>query len=189
MATTLCYNRGCGKKFNPRNNPEGSCQYHPGAPKFHEGYKGWTCCDKRTTDFTEFLNIPGCTKGKCSNVKPEEPESITGIVGEANNIELPQVSNVEPNRPSLESVVRLKRPDFSTPLIRVKPTVAASLIQAVKGLQVTSNESSNDEIPIGESCKNKGCKKVIFLIYHTLKKSKMNKTAQDRKEYTHMIHM
>merc|ERR1711963_176220 len=159
MASTLCYNRGCGKKFNPRNNPEGSCQYHPGAPKFHEGYKGWTCCEKRTTDFTEFLNIPGCTKGKCSNVKPEEPESITGIVGEANNIELPQVSNVEPNRPSLESVVRLKRPDFSTPLIRVKPTVAASLIQAVKGLQVTANESSNDEIPIGESCKNKGCKK------------------------------
>jgi len=47
MASTLCYNRGCGKKFNPRNNPEGSCQYHPGAPKFHEGYKGWTCCEKR----------------------------------------------------------------------------------------------------------------------------------------------
>merc|ERR1712223_178934 len=118
MASTLCYNRGCGKKFNPRNNPEGSCQYHPGAPKFHEGYKGWTCCEKKTTDFTEFLNIKGCTTGPCSNVKPEEPESITGIIGEANDkIELPQVSNVEPNRPSLESVIRMKRPDLkSTPL-------------------------------------------------------------------------
>ena len=160
MASTLCYNRGCGKQYNPRNNPEDSCLFHPGAPKFHDAYKGWTCCDKKSTDFTEFLNFPGCTQGKHSNLKPEEPESITGIVGEANDIELPQVSNVEPNRPSLESIVRLKRPDFDTPLTRVKPTVAASLIQAVKGVQAVTIQSSDDEIPIGETCKNKGCKKV-----------------------------
>eukprot|EP00093_Oithona_nana_P009083 09083.XXX_24134_22748_1 [CDS] Oithona nana genome sequencing. len=159
MASTLCYNRGCGKQYNPRNNPEDSCLFHPGAPKFHDAYKGWTCCEKKSTDFTEFLNFPGCTQGKHSNLKPEEPESITGIVGEANDIELPQVSNVEPNRPSLESIVRLKRPDFDTPLTRVKPTVAASLIQAVKGVQAVTIQSSDDEIPIGETCKNKGCKK------------------------------
>ena len=81
-------------------------------------------------------------------------------MGEANDIELPQVSNVEPNRPSLESIVRLKRPDFDTPLTRVKPTVATSLIQAVKGVQAVTIQSSDDEIPIGETCKNKGCKKV-----------------------------
>ena len=30
------------------------------------------------TDFTTFLNTPGCTVGRCSNVKPLEPEKITG---------------------------------------------------------------------------------------------------------------
>jgi len=162
MASTLCYNRGCGKKFNPRNNPEGSCQYHPGAPKFHEGYKGWTCCEKRTTDFTEFLNIPGCTKGKCSNVKPEEPEHITGKIGEANNIELPttQDSNVtQKPRESLESMIRLSRPDFEkATLTRIKPTIARSLLDSAKLLE-TQKATSSQEIPIGKVCENGGCKK------------------------------
>ncbi len=56
-----CYNRGCGKKFNPRDNPPDStaCTFHPGAPYFHDAYKGWSCCSKKCTDFTEFLNFPG----------------------------------------------------------------------------------------------------------------------------------
>lgn len=35
----------------------GSCVYHPGDPFFHDAYKGWSCCKKKCTDFTEFLNI------------------------------------------------------------------------------------------------------------------------------------
>ena len=35
-----------------------SCQFHPGVPVFHDALKGWSCCKKRSTDFTEFLNIP-----------------------------------------------------------------------------------------------------------------------------------
>ena len=34
------------------------CQFHPGVPVFHDALKGWSCCPKRSTDFTEFLNIP-----------------------------------------------------------------------------------------------------------------------------------
>jgi len=160
MASTLCYNRGCGKQYNPRDNPEGSCQFHSGAPYFHDAYKGWTCCDKKCTDFTEFLNTPGCTKGQHSNVKPEEPESITGKIGEANNIELPQVqvSNSGP-RESLESKIQLPRPDFDkAPLIRIKPTIAKSLAEAAKTLE-TVTAGSTQEIVIGEPCKNRGCKK------------------------------
>ena len=76
----LCYNRSCGRTYNPRDNPPDStdCVHHPGAPYFHEGYKGWTCCSKKTTDFTEFLNTPGCTRGPHSREKPIEPEAITG---------------------------------------------------------------------------------------------------------------
>lgn len=35
---------------------------------FHDAYKGWSCCNKKSVDFTEFLNIKGCTKSKHSNV-------------------------------------------------------------------------------------------------------------------------
>merc|ERR1712062_498386 len=76
----LCYNRGCGRQFNPRDNPPDSedCKHHPGAPFFHETYKGWTCCNKKSSDFTEFLNTPGCARGRHSREKPIEPENITG---------------------------------------------------------------------------------------------------------------
>jgi len=56
-----CNNRGCGKRYNPeKNTPDSTeCVFHPGAPFFHDAYKGWSCCNKKCTDFTEFLNVPG----------------------------------------------------------------------------------------------------------------------------------
>ena len=104
MVSIQCYNRGCRQKYSPEINPGDACQFHPGAPFFHETYKGWTCCNKKFSDFTEFLNTPGCAKGPHSNVKPEEPEHITGQVGDANNVDLPQVSENVPDRESFESV-------------------------------------------------------------------------------------
>uniref|UniRef100_A0A8C9NXS8 Integrin subunit beta 1 binding protein 2 n=1 Tax=Serinus canaria TaxID=9135 RepID=A0A8C9NXS8_SERCA len=53
----LCYNKGCGQSFDPEHNAEDSCLYHPGVPIFHDALKGWSCCKKRTTDFSEFLSI------------------------------------------------------------------------------------------------------------------------------------
>jgi len=156
MASKLCYNRGCGKNYNPRENLEEGCQFHPGAPFFHEGFKGWTCCDKKYMDFTEFLNTPGCAKGKHSNEKPEEPEHITGQIGESNDIELPQVTSTP--RESIESKIHLPRPEFAkAPLLRIKPTIAKSLSEAAKTLE-TVEADSNQGILIGEPCKNGGCK-------------------------------
>ena len=37
------------------------CKYHPGGPVFHEGLKYWSCCQRKTTDFTEFLSQAGCS--------------------------------------------------------------------------------------------------------------------------------
>ena len=68
MTTGKCTNKGCGKVYS-----EGSCDYHPGAPVFHEGLKGWSCCSKRTVDFDEFLQIKGCTLGMHSLEKKVEP--------------------------------------------------------------------------------------------------------------------
>ncbi|XP_043208121.1 cysteine and histidine-rich domain-containing protein-like [Amphibalanus amphitrite] len=99
-----CYNRGCGNKYNPEENKQDSCTFHPGAPFFHDAYKGWSCCNKKTVDFTEFLNTKGCTKGFHSDVKPVEPEkpkkeSSPPSVGE--QIFSPQAPNrkIEPPKP------------------------------------------------------------------------------------------
>ncbi|KAJ8793400.1 hypothetical protein J1605_003679 [Eschrichtius robustus] len=67
-----------------------SCCHHPGVPIFHDAlkkcsqesklswiscYQGWSCCRKRTVDFSEFLNIKGCTVGPhCAEKLPETPQ-------------------------------------------------------------------------------------------------------------------
>eukprot|EP00128_Syssomonas_multiformis_P012842 Colp12_sorted_trinity150504_noHs@29202 len=71
--TVRCYNKGCGAEFVEHENDDSKCVHHPGQPVFHDAMKGWSCCNKKSTDFTEFLNIKGCTVGRHSNVKPVEP--------------------------------------------------------------------------------------------------------------------
>uniref|UniRef100_A0A8C1A623 Cysteine and histidine-rich domain-containing protein 1 n=1 Tax=Cyprinus carpio carpio TaxID=630221 RepID=A0A8C1A623_CYPCA len=71
--SVLCYNKSCGQRFDPENNPEDACTYHPGVPVFHDALKGWSCCKRRTTDFSDFLSIAGCTKGPHNSEKPLEP--------------------------------------------------------------------------------------------------------------------
>lgn len=59
---TPCSRRSCSAIFTasaPRSAPD-QCRYHPGAPLFHEGSKGWTCCRRRVLEFDEFMKIPGC---------------------------------------------------------------------------------------------------------------------------------
>ena len=108
MATQLCYNRGCGKQFKIKDNHDEACTFHPGAPYFHDAYKGWTCCQNKSTDFTTFLSTPGCSVGRHSNVKPVEPEKITGNLskeGLDNEVEL------ETNLREVRScIIRMKKP-------------------------------------------------------------------------------
>lgn len=56
-----CKRKACGvtHKGSPRSDDE-NCQHHSGAPIFHEGSKGWSCCKRRVLEFDEFLRIPGC---------------------------------------------------------------------------------------------------------------------------------
>lgn len=51
------------------------CQHHPGVPIFHEGMKFWTCCQKKTSDFSTFLAQSGCTSGKHLWIKNKDEES------------------------------------------------------------------------------------------------------------------
>nr|CAG8483204.1 8107_t:CDS:2 [Entrophospora candida] len=59
----VCVHEGCKKTYTEEENNDNACLYHPKPPIFHEGLKGWQCCDRRVTSFDEFLIIPGCTKG------------------------------------------------------------------------------------------------------------------------------
>nr|GEV18382.1 cysteine and histidine-rich domain-containing protein RAR1 [Tanacetum cinerariifolium] len=39
-------------------------------PLFHDGMKEWSCCKKKSHDFSLFLEIPGCKTGKHTTEKP-----------------------------------------------------------------------------------------------------------------------
>jgi hypothetical protein len=64
-----CQRNGCTTEYREADNNETSCRHHPGQPVFHEGLKGWSCCKKRVTDFSDFLTIPGCTWSTHSDEK------------------------------------------------------------------------------------------------------------------------
>ena len=61
---STCKRRGCGHVFNASTSPSSSCVFHSGAPVFHEGSKGWSCCPRKVLEFDEFLKIKGCKEGK-----------------------------------------------------------------------------------------------------------------------------
>ncbi|XP_011314762.1 cysteine and histidine-rich domain-containing protein [Fopius arisanus] len=146
-----CYNRGCGKKFNPRENKEDACVHHPGTPVFHDAYKGWSCCNKKCTDFTEFLNIKGCTKSSHSNEKPPEPEK--------QKVDKSKADEVIEYRPPVNNQPTLKRPSFDTPQVTITPTISPTLLEQIKGLTANESTAQDDrKVQVGESCKNKACK-------------------------------
>jgi len=148
-----CYNKGCGKTYDPNNNGPDVCSHHPGEPKFHDAYKGWTCCTKKSTDFSEFLSFPGCTKSSHSNEKPVVPI---------------KAKSPEPEMPVAELVEKRKAPEMTPrpitdePLEELKRNVSPSLKTALEKIKERSKEISNNpddqSIPVGTPCKNATCK-------------------------------
>ncbi|GAM41502.1 hypothetical protein TCE0_042f14669 [Talaromyces pinophilus] len=64
-ANATCRRKGCNATYNPDASRDSeTCEHHPGAPIFHEGSKGWSCCKRRVLEFDEFMKIPGCTQKK-----------------------------------------------------------------------------------------------------------------------------
>lgn len=144
-----CYNRGCGQHFDPNTNDKDECCHHPGAPVFHDAYKGWSCCNKKSVDFTEFLNIKGCTMGKHSNVKPIEPEK------KALDKELEKKEVIEIRAPIVGP--QLVRPPFETPMVQLQARIADSLRNIVHKSSLKTTGDADSEIAIGTACKNGGC--------------------------------
>ncbi len=56
-----CRRKGCGATYKKGANREDeTCVHHPGAPIFHEGSKGYSCCKRRVLEFDQFMKIEGC---------------------------------------------------------------------------------------------------------------------------------
>ncbi|XP_038079012.1 cysteine and histidine-rich domain-containing protein 1-like [Patiria miniata] len=157
---THCYNKGCGKKFVPSENGPDACEHHPGEPVFHDAYKGWSCCNKRTTDFTEFLNIKGCAKGLHSNQKPPEKPKPAPLSKEEKEAVV-VVEAPKPNQP----IEPTERPSETDPLVRLPVTVGASLKTALEQLTVsdpgvkTAEGATSNDVKEGTVCKNLSCQK------------------------------
>uniref|UniRef100_A0AAY5L0B5 CHORD domain-containing protein n=1 Tax=Esox lucius TaxID=8010 RepID=A0AAY5L0B5_ESOLU len=163
----LCYNKGCGQRFDPDNNPNDACTFHPGVPVFHDALKGWSCCKRRTTDFSDFLSIEGCSKACHNKDKPAEavmPEVKSSQGRREKGEELKPRGDpyvIQAPRP-LELI---QRPSGDDPLVKLDQKVSASLRQVLEKLQQTvtsqsdNTEEEDDEVKMGTSCKNGSCSK------------------------------
>uniref|UniRef100_A0AAY5KB20 Cysteine and histidine-rich domain-containing protein 1 n=1 Tax=Esox lucius TaxID=8010 RepID=A0AAY5KB20_ESOLU len=149
----LCYNKGCGQRFETDNNCDDVCTYHPGVPVFHDALKGWSCCKRRTTDFSDFLSIAVSLNGKKRQISGAELAKA--------------VYNRGPLCPSFvpEGCSMSFRPVCSDePLVRLQQKISPSLKQALEKLEVSDkstvgNEEDSDEVKVGTLCKNGGCAK------------------------------
>ncbi|XP_042648738.1 cysteine and histidine-rich domain-containing protein 1 [Tyto alba] len=161
----LCYNRGCGQRFDPETNREDSCTYHPGVPVFHDALKGWSCCKRRTTDFSDFLSIVGCTKGLHNSEKPPEPvKPEVKTTSERKELAELKPKFQEHIIQAPKPLETIKRPSPDEPMTNLQLKVSASLKQALDKLKLSSEneekkEEDSDEIKIGTACKNAGCSK------------------------------
>ncbi|XP_059714876.1 integrin beta-1-binding protein 2 isoform X2 [Haemorhous mexicanus] len=162
----LCYNKGCGQSFDPEHNAEDSCLYHPGVPIFHDALKGWSCCKKRTTDFSEFLSIKGCTKGFHSKEKPPEPSSQEKTSEERKAKPVKELIVQGPK--SAEKMLR-ERPSSDEPRQLLPIKVSRSLEQALEKLNLSSEDKTLEstctgeeaaQVRAGTTCKNAACKAI-----------------------------
>uniref|UniRef100_A0A914V1Z8 Cysteine and histidine-rich domain-containing protein 1 n=1 Tax=Plectus sambesii TaxID=2011161 RepID=A0A914V1Z8_9BILA len=157
-----CYNKGCGGKFDPATNDSHSCTYHPGAPYFHDAYKIWSCCNKKSTDFSTWLSYPGCTKGPHNPEKPPEPEKPTkeDIPVDVTEAETPAATN------GFKPPQAASRNEAEDSVVRpINRTVQQGLLDAIarqqsqKESEISENGASTDQVEIarGTSCQNNGC--------------------------------
>ncbi|XP_022647802.1 cysteine and histidine-rich domain-containing protein 1-like isoform X1 [Varroa destructor] len=170
MTKKLCYNKGCAQNFDENENKYDACRYHPGVPVFHDVYKGWSCCNKKTIDFTEFLNIKGCSVGPHSSVKPPE----TSKPKQNLHIDVPVAKGNaagDCEREVRAPTTAMPRPSSSEKMIKLPFKVSEGLKPLLEKLNETADLKKErnievGQIPFGTQCKNSGCK-TTFMGDHT----------------------
>ncbi|OMH80761.1 Cysteine and histidine-rich domain-containing protein 1 [Zancudomyces culisetae] len=149
-----CAHSGCKREFSAEENNATACQYHPGTPVFHEGFKSWSCCNKKRASFEEFMAEPGCTLGfheiepentKGSKVKLETPEKHDEI----------QVMKESDKRKINKKDESYKTSDLSKEFTNIKVDDG----EKVEKTPVLEEDPEDAEIAPGTCCRRKGCGK------------------------------
>lgn len=153
-----CQRIGCDATFTPDNNPEGSCVFHDSGPIFHDGMKEWSCCKKKSHDFSLFLELPGCKTGKHTTEKPVLTKTAPSPRKYA-----PAPSPVPgpaPAQSSRETCSRCRQGFFCSDH-GSQPNAKQVNSQAVAATEGAENVSAAPRRIIGinepQICKNKGC--------------------------------
>ncbi|PON59987.1 CHORD domain containing protein [Trema orientale] len=159
-----CQRIGCNATFSEDNNPEGSCQYHD-SPIFHDGMKEWSCCKKRSHDFSLFLEIPGCKTGKHTTEKPVLAKPVAKKTSVS-----PYTSAPATDASSKESCSRCRQGFFCSDHgsqakeLNPKPETAGtnSPVKINTDAQtITAPVKKSVGINEPQICKNKGCGKTF----------------------------
>ncbi|KAI0978251.1 hypothetical protein GJ496_000423 [Pomphorhynchus laevis] len=150
-----CYNRGCGKKYNQADNGPESCLYHSGEPFFHDAYKGWSCCKKKSIDFTTFLSIPPCTRGYHSNVKPDNTNKLKEVTKDSSHELITQKPIKIINTKHIE--VNESRPSLDEVMITIQTSVFEQYQKYLDNSTLSPNCSDNSVSSRSVVCTNTGC--------------------------------
>ncbi|WCJ36543.1 Cysteine and histidine-rich domain-containing protein 1 [Euphorbia peplus] len=145
-----CQRIGCNATFTIDDNPEGSCHFHE-SPLFHDGMKEWSCCKKRSHDFSLFLEIPGCKTGKHTTEKPVQNKPKPSPKPSV----LPPSTATTTNSNSKDSCPRCKQGFFcSDHGSQAKPAAPSNTdIKKISPAQPKKVVDINQP----QTCKNKGC--------------------------------
>ncbi|KAG8714842.1 hypothetical protein FRC09_017196 [Ceratobasidium sp. 395] len=140
-----CTRMGCGKEFNEEDNKDMVCAFHPGAPKFHEGQKSWTCCEstnKPVLTFEEFQAIPGCAHGTHTAEKAAPAKPVVTAPSAANR------------QPGIDNQTAAPAPSLVPPPAAARPTSPAPPVEIVE-------DEDDPTVPVapGTTCKRPGCRK------------------------------
>ncbi|KAK9060925.1 hypothetical protein SSX86_018105 [Deinandra increscens subsp. villosa] len=156
MADLLrCQRIGCNATFTEDNNPEDSCTYHE-SPLFHDGMKEWSCCKKRSHDFSLFLEIPGCKTGKHTTEKP--------VIAKVTAAPKPAIKTSIPaaNVSAKDACPRCRQGFFCSdhgkdlkPSHQVQPTPAKGNSDLQESVKAPVKKIVDINQP--QTCKNKGC--------------------------------
>ncbi|KNE69796.1 hypothetical protein AMAG_14332 [Allomyces macrogynus ATCC 38327] len=138
-----CVRKGCGKDFDAASNANDACRFHPAGPIFHEGLKGWSCCSKRVTDFSDFLKIPGCATGAHSevDVQPEPEPAAASAPAPAKPADAKPVAEKTASAPSPAPA---KPAPASTP---AAPAAASAVTESFSSLSVTPPVANGTPAP------------------------------------------
>ncbi|KWU46497.1 chord-domain-containing protein [Rhodotorula sp. JG-1b] len=159
MATlATCTRRGCGQQFDPANNGDAACSFHPGGPVFHEGLKSYSCCsgvNKPVTDFDDFMKIPPCATGSHSLEAPEGAPKVAPRVESAPTSTTADGKEVYGNK-SIVNDSAFKSPSGSLPL-GPKPVAAQEPPKPQSTEYVEVQDDPDATVEKGTRCKRKAC--------------------------------